>query len=302
MSNKKDYYDILGIKRTAADDEIKKAYRDLARAHHPDMVADSDKADAEKRFKEINEAYQVLKDSKKRKQYDQFGHSGPGFNPGSGGSQANWGPFSYSYGSSSGGASGVDPFEIFEEFFGGGFGRRRPRKGKNLYYEIHLKFEEALLGLEKEIQTESGKLKIKIPKGSRDGIEIRFAGKGMPGPSKDIPNGDLYLTIRTNSPKEFDIHGDDILVVKEIDYVTAILGGTIDIPVINIDKTGCIDSSTLKIPAGTQFGTKFRVRGKGLPRLRSTGHGDVFVQVLVAIPKSVSRKEKKKLQEIKDLK
>ena len=164
MASNKDYYQILGINKNASAEEIKQAYRKLAREHHPDMVKDGDKAAAEQRFKEINEAYQVLSDPQKRKMFDQYGSaafSGGAQNAGAGFggfNQGQWGPFSYSY--TNGNANGFDfggdfdPFDIFEQAFGfRGFGGRAqgPKKGKNLYYEIHITFAESVFGLEKEV-------------------------------------------------------------------------------------------------------------------------------------------------------
>lgn len=296
----KDYYDILGISKNASDDDIKKAYRKLAREHHPDMVKETDKVEAEKRFKEISAAYQVLSDPQKRKMYDQYGHAGPNMGGGGfGGNSGQWGPFSYSSystGNNPFGDEDVNPFDIFESFFGRGFSQRKPQKGKNLYYEMHLDFKDAVFGLEKEISAESGKVKIKIPAGIRDGSEIRFSGKGMPGPN-NLPNGDLFITVRYRAPKEFQIHGESIVVTKELDIIVATLGGEIEIPIIDLDTKTGIGKTKLKIPAGTQYGTRFLVRGKGMPRVNSTGQGDALVQVIVVVPKSLSRKQKKLLEE-----
>ena len=167
MANQKDYYQVLGVEKNASSDDIKKAYRHLAREHHPDMVRDGDKAAAEKRFKEINEAYQVLSDPQKRKMYDQYGHTGAGFGfeggPSGFGSAGQWGPFTYTYTSNgqepSGGPFGFgdfDPFEVFENVFGfrGFGGSRGPKRGKNLYYEMAIDFSESVFGLEKEINIE----------------------------------------------------------------------------------------------------------------------------------------------------
>ena len=168
MANGKDYYNILGVSKTASAEEIKKAYRKLAREHHPDAVGAGDKEAAEKRFKEINEAYRVLGDPEKRKTFDTYGTADPnmggfgqGQRPGAGGQ---WGPFNYSY-TSNGGANGAgqdfgdfDPFDIFEEFFGfrGAGGRRAPHKGKSLYYELNVEFAEAIFGADNDINVESG--------------------------------------------------------------------------------------------------------------------------------------------------
>lgn len=287
----KDYYDILGISKSATAEEIKKAYRKLAREHHPDMVKDSDKSTAEKRFKEISEAYQVLSDPSKRQMYDQYGHAGMG----NGGNQ---GPFTYSYsgGSNPFGAGDFDPMDIFESFFGGGF--RKPRKGKNLHYEMHIDFKDAVFGIEKEIEVESGRVKIKIPGGIRTGSEIKFAGKGMK--ASGLPNGDLFITVRYRSPKEFEIVRENIVINTELDFSLAALGGEVEIPIIDLNKSSGIGKTKLKIPSGTQYGTRFLVRGKGMPRIHSSGQGDALVQVLVTIPKRLNRKQKKLLEEYKN--
>lgn len=304
MGNGKDYYDILNLKKGATPEEIKKAYKTLAREHHPDMVNDSDKKAAEERFKEINEAYQVLRDPEKKRMYDQFGHAGPGFNNASGAQGGNpfgggnWGPFTYTYSSQGGG--GTDPFDIFEDFFGfrGFGGRRAPQKGKNLYYELHISFKDAISGVEKEINIESGKVKIKIPAGVHDGTEIRFNGKGMPGPN-NLPNGDLFITLRYSLPKNFRRVGSNLGLIKEIDFATAALGDNIEVDVVDEKSKDGVGKAKLKIPSGTQHGTQFRIRGKGMPRLRSSGYGDIIVQVMITVPKKLSRKQKKILEDFK---
>jgi DnaJ-class molecular chaperone len=300
MATTKDYYEILGVQRSASAEDIKKAYRKLAREHHPDMVKESDKSAAEKRFKEINEAYQVLSDPQKRKMYDQFGHAGEGF-AGSQGGQ--YGPFTYSYSSSGGnpfGDSNFDPFDIFEDFFGfRGYSSRRPRKGKNLYYEMHIEFRDAVFGLEKEVNVESGRVKVKIPAGMRDGMEVKFTGKGMPGPN-GAPAGDLYLTVRLRNVPDFVVMGDDVLVSKEISMVEAALGMVIDVPVVDLSNSSGVGKAKLKIPGGTQYGSRFLVRGKGMPKLHGRGQGNVIVQVLVKIPQRLSKKQRDLLEKIQE--
>lgn len=306
MATGKDYYNILGISKTASDEEIKKAYRKLAREHHPDMVKDSDKQTAEKRFKEINEAYQVLSDPQKRKMYDQFGHAGiggqgpsgfGGFNQG-----GQWGPFSYTYTSSGGAPFGdIDPFDIFEDFFGfRGFSGRKPRKGKNLYYEMRVDFADAVHGAERSISVESGTLKVKVPRGVHTGTEMRFAGKGMPGPN-GAPAGDLFITFRVSAPDTFQRVGDNLGVPLEIDFVSAVLGDVIEVPVVDVRVKSGIGKAKLKVPSGTQPGAQFRLRGKGMPRLQGNGYGDVIVQVFVKIPKRLSREQKKLLEKYRKL-
>ncbi len=299
MASKKDYYQILGVAKNASESDLKAAYKKMAREHHPDMVADSDKKAAEERFKEINEAYQVLSDPQKRQMYDQFGHVGTGQNSGFGqgaGTGGQWGPFTYSY--SGAGAQDFDPFDIFEEFFGfrGFGGARKPKKGKNLYYELRVDFAEAISGVEKEVRIESGTAHINIPKGVRDGTELRFAGKGMPGPN-NVPNGDLFITIRVATPREFQRVGDNLGTSIEISFVTAILGGEVEVPVVSLESKNGVGTAKLKIPGGTQSGTQFRLGGKGMPRLQGSGRGDVVVRVLVAIPKKISKGQRKLLEE-----
>lgn len=311
MANgKKNYYDILGVSKSASDEEIKKAYRKMAREHHPDVVSDVDKEAAEARFKEINEAYRILSDPEKRKMYDQYGTAdfGNGFGGAgaSGGRAGQWGPFSYTYtntaGSNDFGFGDFDPLDIFEDFFGfrGYNSTRTPRKGKNLYYEMPLQFSDAVFGLEKEISVESGKFKVKIPIGIRDGMELKFSGKGMPGPS-GAPSGDLFLTIRVHKPSTFSISGDNLIVIKEIDLITATLGGIVEVPVVDLKDKSALGITKLKIPAGTDYGSRFVLRGKGMPRLNGRGQGDVLVQVAVVVPKKLNKKQKDLLEEFQSV-
>jgi DnaJ-class molecular chaperone len=303
----RDYYDILGLAKSASAEEVKNAYRKLAREHHPDMVADADKANAEKRFKEINEAYQVLSDPQKKQTYDQFGHAGLGGNPGTGGGQragGGWGPFSYSYSTSNAQDFGdFDPMDIFEEVFGfRGFGGRSQRqaRGKNLFYEMQLSFADAVKGLEKEVKVESGKFTIRIPAGVHDGIEIKYTGKGMPGPN-NAPSGDLFITFKIKTPTEFQVAGSDIGIALEIDFVQAILGDVVEVPVVDINSASGLNKEKLKIPEGTQYGAKFKLSGKGFPRLGSSGNGDIYVQVFVKFPKKLNKKQKQLLEEYRKI-
>ncbi|KKU31998.1 MAG: Chaperone protein DnaJ [candidate division WWE3 bacterium GW2011_GWA1_46_21] len=303
MQNKRDYYEILGISKSASQDEVKNAYRNLARKHHPDMAAPTDKAEAERRFKEINEAYQVLGDAQKRKSYDQFGHAGAGFGSGDsrgfGGFGSQYGPFTYSYTSGAGGDfEGFDPFDIFEQAFGfrGFGGSRGPRKGKNLYYELNVDFADAVRGAEKVVSVESGKVTIKIPAGVRNGTELRFEGRGLPGPNGMSP-GDLYITARVTTPAHFQRADDDLATAIELDFAQAALGAVVEVPVVDATSHTGVGTAKLKIPAGTQPGTQFRLKAKGMPKLRGAGVGDVFVSVFVKIPKKLSREQKRLLEE-----
>ncbi|OGC46569.1 hypothetical protein A3F07_00400 [candidate division WWE3 bacterium RIFCSPHIGHO2_12_FULL_38_15] len=321
MPTTKDYYEILGVSKNATDDQIKQAYRRLAREHHPDVVKDGDKSSAEARFKEINEAYQVLSDSQKRKMYDQFGQAGfgggqngqggfSGFG-GFGSQQGQWGPFTYSYTTSGSPGSGAgaspfedfDPFDVFEQFFGfrgfGGSGAgRAPKRGKNLYYEMEISFGDAVRGIEKEIRVESGSLKIKIPAGVNNGTEIKYPGKGMAGPN-NAPSGDLFLTIKVSTPKEFQRFGENLAISIEIDFIQAILGDTVEVPVVDSEQRFGVGKAELKIPAGTKPGSQIRMKGKGMPRIRDGGRGDVVVQILVGIPSKLNRRQRELLEEFK---
>ncbi len=304
MAQSKNYYTILGISKTASPEDIKKAYKKLAKEHHPDMVSDVDKTQAEKRFKEINEAYQILSDPQKRQMYDQYGSAGNGFG-GQGGTQGfhQNGPFSYTYSSSGQSPFGnVDPFDVFEDFFGfrGFSGSRAPRKGKNLNYEMRIDFEDAVHGAERTINTEAGKVQVKIPQGIRSGTEMKFAGRGMPGPN-GVPSGDLFLTFNVSTPPEFQRGGDNLGTLVEIDFVLAILGGTVEVPVVDLSSRTGVGKAQLRIPQGTQSNTQFRLRGKGMPKLRSSGRGDVIVEVRVKIPQRLSKRQKSLLESYRDL-
>ncbi|MBP8960648.1 DnaJ domain-containing protein [Patescibacteria group bacterium] len=312
MSETKNYYNILGLSKGASQDEIKRAYKKLAKEYHPDVVAEADKATAEKRFKEINEAYQVLSDPQKKEMYDRFGNTngfaggfsgaGTGGNAGKQGFYQN-GPFTYSYSSSGENPFGnFDPFEVFEDFFGfRGFSQNRaPQKGKNLAYEMRIDFADAVHGAEKEINVESGRVKVKIPQGVRSGTEMKFAGKGMPGPN-GLPPGDLYITFRVQTPPYFERSGDNLGTLVEIDFAQAALGDEVEIPVVDEGSKSGIGKAKLKIPQGTQHGTQIRVRGKGMPKLGGSGKGDLIVEVRVKIPQRLSREQRRVLEEYRRL-
>lgn len=305
---KRDYYEVLGIPKGSSAAEIKRAYKTLAKTHHPDVAKDENKTAAEQRFKEINEAYQVLSDSQKKKVYDQFGHAGMGgAGPfGAGQNQSGrWGPFTYTY-TTGGSGAGVDfggfsdPLDIFEEVFGfRGFGRQ-PRRGRNTYYQLVVDFMAAVKGLEQEISLNGRKLKVRIPAGVNDGTELRFVGKGADGPS-GTPPGDLFLTIRVKSHPRLARFGADILSPEEISFAQAALGDTIRVSVLAPEAKNGLKEVKLKIPPGTQPGTRFRIRGEGMPRLRGRGRGDHYVQVRVTIPQRLTRQQRKILEEYRQV-
>ena len=348
MADKRDYYEVLGVERSASDAEIKKAYRKLAKQYHPDMNQNSE--DAEHKFKEATEAYEVLSDGTKRQQYDQFGHAA--FSQGGGG------------GAGYGGFDMGDMFgDIFGDFFGGGGGSRRrsanaPQKGANVQATVNLSFEEAVFGCEKEIQlnisetcdTCSGtgakpgtsketcstcggqgqvrfnqqtlfgtvqsvrtchvcngsgqiikekcgdchgsgyvkkrkSLSVTIPAGIDHGQSMRLRGKGEPGVNGG-PKGDVILQVYVNPHAVLERRGEDIYYDLAISFPQAALGTEVSVPTID-------GNVTYEIKAGTQTGTKFRLRGKGVPHLNNANYrGDQYVTVKVTTPKSLSTEER----------
>ncbi len=288
MPSKRDYYDILGVSKNASKEEIKKAYRKLALQYHPDRNKTSGAND---KFKEINEAYEVLSDPKKKATYDQFGHAafdprarpggfGQGF-PGGGSTRTyKQGPFTYTYTTYGGGGSPgfggfSDPFEIFEQFFGGAApfrqGSRLPR------YGISLSFIEAAKGCEEEVVIEGKRRKLKIPAGVDDGSRIRF--------------GDFYVTIDVKPDKTFQREGTDVFVNHQIPLSMSVLGGTTEVSTIDGEVK-------LKIRAGTQPGTMIRLRGRGIKRLRGYGRGDQYIRLQVKIPRKLTKKQKEVLKSL----
>ncbi|CAN7315417.1 molecular chaperone DnaJ [Rossellomorea sp. LjRoot5] len=352
--SKRDYYEVLGVGKDASKDEMKKAYRKLSKKYHPDI---NKEADADEKFKEISEAYEVLSDDQKRAQYDRFGHTDP--NQGFGGG----GDF---------GGGGFGGFEdIFNTFFGGGGGGRRrdpnaPRQGADLQYTMSLTFEEAVFGKETEIEipreeecdtchgsgakpgtkvntcshcngsgqlnveqnTPFGrivnrrvchycngtgkqikekcstcggagkvqkrrKIAVKIPAGIDDGQQLRVTGQGEPGINGG-PAGDLYVVFHVRSHDFFERNGDDIYCEMPVTFAQAALGDEIEVPTLH-------GKVKLKVPAGTQTSTRFRLKGKGVPNVRGYGTGDQHVQVKVVTPSKLTDKQKQLLREFADI-
>jgi len=360
VADKRDYYEVLGLDRNASEEDIKKAYRKLAKKYHPDLNP-GDKA-AEAKFKEINEAYEVLSDPKKKAQYDRFGHAGMDSN---------------GFGGFSGFGGGFEDFDfggigdIFESFFGGtGFGRSRsrsgPQKGADIKYSMEVSFEEAAFGTEKEIsvnrmetcttcggsgakpgtspttctrcngtgqiqykqstpfgqfvnvktcdvchgegkvitnpcQTCNGRgkvrkkvnIKVRIPAGIDDGQTISLRGEGEAG-TRGGPSGDLFILIRVRPHPLFKRQGNDVVCEIPITFVQAALGAELEVPTLD-------GKVRYNIPEGTQTGTVFRLRGKGIPFLRGSGRGDQYVKVHVEVPKKLNEKQKNALREFAEL-
>ena len=289
MATKTDYYDILGVSKSASGDEIKKAYRKQALEWHPDRHKD-DKEVAEKRFKEINEAYQVLSDPQKKSAYDQFGHAAftpggaAGGNPFAGGFQGGQSsPFTYTYYSTGDGQNPFgnfdfgDPFDIFESFFGGGspFGARQGRSIPR--YSINLDFMEAAKGVSKEVNVGGKKRKIKIPAGIYEGARIDF--------------GDFTLSVNIKPDKLFERQDDDIYVNVVILFSLAVLGGEIKVPTIEGEVK-------IRIRPGTQSGTIMRLREHGISHLHGRGRGNEYVRINVLIPEKLRREQRSIVEEM----
>lgn len=295
MAAKSDYYDILGVSKDAPADEIKKAYRKQALEWHPDKHQDNKEA-AEKRFKEINEAYQVLSDGEKRQAYDQFGHGAfsPGGTPGAGGfsgfggfgqgqtQSGRWGPFTYTYTTSGGGGESPfagfdfgDPFDIFEQFFGGSpFGSRSARIPR---YSITIDFMEAIEGVEKEVTINGKKRKIKVPPGVDEGSRIRF--------------DDFILSVNIRPHEIFERDGADIYARVSIPYSLAVLGGNVEVPTVD-------GEIKIRIRPGTQSGTMMRLRGKGASHLRGRVRGDQYIRLSVIVPERLTKEQKELIKEM----
>lgn len=291
-----DYYKALGVDKNTSADDIKKAFRKLAVKYHPDRNP-NDKA-AEDKFKEINEAYAVLSDPKKKQEYDTFGSSGfhkqysqedifRGFD------------FSNTYKDM--GAGGGD--DIFSRLFGGAFGGGRggrggfrsvPQRGADLEMETEIGFRDAALGIEKLIAYRRDgvreELKVKIPIGVDNGSKIRITGKGSPG-NNGGETGDLFLVIRILPDPVFTRDGGDLFVERNISFSSACLGTSLDVPTLEGDKR-------IKVPAGIQPGTKIRLKGCGVKPIGSNSKGDLYVKIAVHVPESLNAEQKKLIEQL----
>jgi curved DNA-binding protein len=300
----KDYYQVLGVDRKASADEIKRKYRQLAMELHPDKNP-GDKQ-AETRFKEINEAYEVLGDQNKRAKYDQLGSSYRAWER-TGGQP---GGFDWSQWASGFPGGGVrvevgdlgDMMGGFSDFFttifggggpaGQGMRSGRSARGRDVEHPISISLQEAFTGTSRTIQLNGKKLEVKIPPGARNGTKVRVSGKGGEGVQKA---GDLYLVVRVEKDPRFTRKGDQLHTKASVDLITAVLGGEVRVPT----PTGDV---LLKIPAGSQPGQTFRLKGKGMPNLKSKNrHGDLFAELDVEIPSKLSKRERELYEELYNL-
>jgi curved DNA-binding protein len=305
-----DYYEVLGVAKDSSSQDIKKAYRKLAMKYHPDRNK-GDK-EAEEKFKKISEAYAVLSDDEKRKQYDTFGDTGfqqrysqedifRGFDLGDilkefGLGGMGGGGFRASSGQGS-------PFESF--FFQGGgpggggasFHQQQPVRGSNLSYELAVSLEDILSGSDKTIslrrEGKTENVSVKIPKGIRAGQKLRLAGKGTPSPHGGPP-GDLFLIINEQPHPVFVREGDNLIVEQNISFSKACLGSEVSVKSLEGKEL------KVKIPAGIQQQAKLRLKGHGLPKTKKSGRGDIYVKIMVDIPKKLSKEQKKLVQELAD--
>ena len=286
---KRDYYKVLGVQKNADENEIKRAYRKLAKKYHPD--ANGDDKYAEQQFKEITEAYNVLSDSEKKKLYDQYGfaafdgsmgaeYAQGGFDFGKGGRYTE-----YHYSS--------DDDSIFDDIFGDFFGKRTGRKGRDVESNITISFEEAAFGCTKRLSFEGGRntVEVKIPAGIDEGQSVRLKGKGHPG-SMGMPAGDLYLKVHITEKPGYERRGMDVYTTENIPYTTAVLGGEVIFHTL-YGEVKC------KIPAGTQSGSKIRLKQKGIVSMKDASvHGDAYVTIQIKVPRNVTSKEREMLREL----
>lgn len=294
-----DYYKTLGIDKSASTDEIKKAYRKLARKYHPD-VNPSDK-EAEKKFKEINEANEVLSHPENRAKYDKYGEN---WKHGEEYERAQQNQRSYAGGGNGGGGfdfeGGEDYSDFFQNMFGGGrsgFGSRGSAsgkfKGQDVHAELNLSLRDAAQTHPQTFEINGKKVRITIPAGVYDGQQIKLKGHGNPG-FNGGPNGDLYITLNVAPDLEFERIGDDLKLHLGIDLYTAVLGGEVKVSTLN----GLIN---LKVKPETQNGTTVRLRGKGFPVYKKEGSfGDLFVTFDVKLPQNLSEKQKDLFEQLKN--
>lgn len=295
-----DYYAVLGVSKDASDEEIKKAYRRLALKYHPDHAKDDPKA--EEHFKKISEAYAVLSDKEKRQKYDRFGSEGfrqqysqedifqnfdfgnifREFGFGGGFTTGQQGGVRFSFG------RGESPFDF-------GSGGRQAAKGSDLEYELALTIQEVASGTSKTLDFQheghSERLTVKIPKGMITGKKLRLAGKGAPSPMGGPP-GDLYIRSLVKPDSRMKLEGYDVFDYRDVKLTEAVLGTTLSIPTLDGK------SMNVKIPPGTRHGTRMRLAGHGIPKMRDGGRGDLFVVVQVILPKQLSEEQQQLFEKL----
>mgnify|MGYP001160572293 FL=1 len=297
--SKRDYYSVLGVSKDASEKEIKKAYKKMAMKYHPDKNPDDKSAEAN--FKEVKQAYEILTDAEKRRQYDQFGHAAFE-NSGSGGhgrSQGYGGGFDDIFGNAfrqRGQGFGGGGFGGFDDIFSQSRGRQaRPQKGQDLEFSVTVDFVDAIQGADKVVELpfsgEQKKINIKIPKGIKEGEKIRFSGKGGPGVNGG-PSGNMFVKILIRAHAYLEREENDLICNAEINIATAALGGELEVQALD-------NRFKLKIPAGTQNGRKFKVKGKGVTS-RKGETGDLLVKIKVVTPTNLTDKQKELLQQFKE--
>ena len=300
----KDYYQILGVAKDATEKDVKQAYRKLARKFHPDVNPNN--KSAQEKFKEINEAYEVLSDSTKRGKYDTLGANWQSYEQyqragaqepfqwGGGGAQyrtVNAEEFQNLFGGEPGGFS-----DFFRTFFGSGFGegghvQARPRRGQDIEQAIDISLDEAYHGGARYPQKDGRRLEIKIPSGVKTGSKIRYGGEGMPGQSGG-PAGDMYLRVQVTPHPTLERDGDDLRCELPVDLYTAVLGGETTVPTLK-------GQLALKIPPETQAGKTFRLAGQGMPRLNQpNAFGDLYAQVRVVLPTNLTQPERELFEKL----
>jgi curved DNA-binding protein len=313
----KDYYKILGVGKKATEKEIKAAYRKLARQYHPDVNPNNPQA--ETKFKEVNEAYEVLSDPEKRTKYDQLGANWRrwqqmGGNPGDfdwsqwmGGSGPGGQRVNVRYTEDLGDLFGGDsPFsDFFSSIFGGmGSGRTRrpngfeyqsrPQMAQDIEQEVEISLAEAYHGASRILSKDGRRLQVKIPAGAKSGTKVRMRGEGQTGLGGGQA-GDLYLKVKVANDPRFERKGDNLHTTTPVDLYTAVLGGEARVPTFSGDVN-------LKIPAGSQNGQSFRLKGKGMPKLNKTGEfGDLYVRLEVRLPTKLNDKQRQLFEQLKKM-
>lgn len=308
----KDYYQVLGVDKGADDAAIKQAFRKLARKYHPD-VNPGDRG-AEQKFKEINEAHEVLSDREKRKRYDQLGanwnqyanYSRPG--AGGGGRGGGFPGFGVEFGTGGPGGGFSDFFKTFfsgggdvDDLFnqrggfraqrgagGQGFGPQPPTTGRDVTASFEVTLEDAFHGTVKRLTLDGDSVDVRIPKGVKDGSKIRVVGKGETGPAG---RGNLYLEVKMKPHTIYRRDGDDLYVDVPVSFAEATLGAEIEVPTMS-------GKARIKVPAGSQSGRAMRLKGKGMPRLKGSGEGDLFAKLAVVVPKEMNEREEELVTEL----